>query len=438
MLPLQHVADGIGVDLLHIKGAAVDPSAAARPSMRGTDVDVLVRPDHVRTARPRAATARLAALQHVRVGFAVRPRADLHCTTRGGTSTCTGSSPASASPPTPASIACGATATRSRSRAIGCPVPSIAGPGAAAHPQRRPVGRRRRARPRRRWTDAPRRASRARSRRSSAELDAHVAFAAATGGLERYRDERDYRLWKVVVRGRHAARRSGGRASGRRRRFGDGGAHGRPRAARERRPPRASGWAAHPTRREIVGRVLRAARHAPSARPWRGACDARGGAMSAAPARAAAWPSSRRGASCTRPPCPTDRSSCSTAVRPRSGSSACAGAAVLDRRPRGRGDRRRRSTRCGRRRRVRRASWSSAGLLDVRTSVDDAAARRHLRYWSESHKGRGHGYDEHARADLAQPARRLVGERLALGAHGGRRGRGRLHRCSTRACRTPR
>jgi hypothetical protein len=34
-----------------------------------------------------------------------------------------------------------------------------------------------------------------------ADLDAPVAFAAATGGLERYRHERDYRLWKIVSEG---------------------------------------------------------------------------------------------------------------------------------------------------------------------------------------------------------------------------------------------
>jgi hypothetical protein len=34
-----------------------------------------------------------------------------------------------------------------------------------------------------------------------AELDARVAFAAATGGLDRYRHERDYRLWKIVSEG---------------------------------------------------------------------------------------------------------------------------------------------------------------------------------------------------------------------------------------------
>ena len=43
---VQRLADGIGVDLLHIKGAAVDPSL--RPGgYAGSDVDVLVRPAHV-------------------------------------------------------------------------------------------------------------------------------------------------------------------------------------------------------------------------------------------------------------------------------------------------------------------------------------------------------------------------------------------------------
>ena len=43
---VQHLADEIGVDLLHIKGVAVDPSL--RPGgYAGSDVDVLARPAHV-------------------------------------------------------------------------------------------------------------------------------------------------------------------------------------------------------------------------------------------------------------------------------------------------------------------------------------------------------------------------------------------------------
>ena len=40
---LQHVADDIAVDVLHIKGAAVDPTLRP-PDLYGTDVDVIVRP----------------------------------------------------------------------------------------------------------------------------------------------------------------------------------------------------------------------------------------------------------------------------------------------------------------------------------------------------------------------------------------------------------
>ena len=43
---VQHLADGAGVDLLHLKGPAVLPDL--RPGRRGsTDADVLVRPSHV-------------------------------------------------------------------------------------------------------------------------------------------------------------------------------------------------------------------------------------------------------------------------------------------------------------------------------------------------------------------------------------------------------
>jgi hypothetical protein len=43
---LQHLADGASVDLLHVKGPAVDPSVVPhRPA--GTDADVLVRPSHL-------------------------------------------------------------------------------------------------------------------------------------------------------------------------------------------------------------------------------------------------------------------------------------------------------------------------------------------------------------------------------------------------------
>ena len=50
---LQHLAERMGVDVLHIKGVAADPRW--RSPGGGTDADVLVRPSHVRRFVERAA-----------------------------------------------------------------------------------------------------------------------------------------------------------------------------------------------------------------------------------------------------------------------------------------------------------------------------------------------------------------------------------------------
>ena len=52
----------------------------------------------------------------------------------------------------------------------------------------------------RRWVDRPG-LDRAEVMELVGRLDARVAFAAATGDLERYRGERDYRLWKGITEG---------------------------------------------------------------------------------------------------------------------------------------------------------------------------------------------------------------------------------------------
>ncbi|WP_217995778.1 nucleotidyltransferase family protein [Kribbia dieselivorans] len=44
---LQHVADRHGVDVLHIKGPALDPQIV-RPGRTSTDADIVVRPSHLR------------------------------------------------------------------------------------------------------------------------------------------------------------------------------------------------------------------------------------------------------------------------------------------------------------------------------------------------------------------------------------------------------
>ena len=203
MPPLQHVADEIGVDLLHIKGAAVDPSPAARPAMRGTDVDVLVRPDALRTGSIRRCGSTAGGSTARSTYGSPFGHAQTYMHDAWGYIDVHRFFPGIRLAPEAASSGCGATAQRVEIAGVGCPVPSIARAVAAAHPERGAVGRRRQSNDLSpsSGSDARRRASHARSRRSWPTSTRRVAFAAATGGLERYRGERDYRLWKVVSEG---------------------------------------------------------------------------------------------------------------------------------------------------------------------------------------------------------------------------------------------
>ncbi len=195
---VQRLAEEIGVDLLHIKGAAVDPSL--RPAgYPGSDVDVLVRPAHVpeldRAMRQHgwrlystfeygspfghAQTYLHDAWGYIDVhrffpGIRVRPERafDLFWSDR----------------------------HELEIAGIGCQVPSVPAQAVllvlnaarSRTPGKPDVGTA--------WRDA------GAERRAEVDalvldLDARVAFAAATGGLERYRHERDYRLWKIVSEG---------------------------------------------------------------------------------------------------------------------------------------------------------------------------------------------------------------------------------------------
>jgi hypothetical protein len=195
---IQYLADEVGADLLHIKGAAVDPSL--RPGgYPGSDVDVLVRPDHVGrldTAMRRhgwrlystfeygspfghAQTYLHDAWGHIDVhrffpGIRLEPRrafeqfwSERHEIEIAGIGCQVPSVPAQA-----------VLLILNAARSTGRGQPDVATAWREAGDERR-----------------------AQIRRLVVVLDASVAFAAATGGLEAYRHERDYRLWKITTEG---------------------------------------------------------------------------------------------------------------------------------------------------------------------------------------------------------------------------------------------
>ena len=362
---LQHVADAIAVDVLHIKGAAVDPTLRP-PELYGTDVDVIVRPDQfprldrelrrhgwrVYTTFASGSPFGHAQTLHAR-GVGVRRRAPV-LPRHPPRARCRVRSAVARSP-------------RGADRRPRMPRAERAGPVAPAHPQRRPCRRRQRPRPRGGAGPTRRHDRRREIEALAVDLDAPVAFAAATGGLERYRDERDYRLWKVITEGgtRSAEWRARIRAAPT---FARQGRPDRPGTARERRPPRASPGAS--ARRDATSsgssspdRPARSARRgarcdgrprdepAPP-RTARGRRRGRGGRLRGHAARRSHRRARRR--------C---RGDLGGGVRRRP---------LVDRRPRGRGDRALRSTRSAQRSTRSSTSWSSAGCSSRIPS--DAAA----------------------------------------------------------------
>ena len=163
---VQRLADGIGVDLLHIKGAAVDPSL--RPGgYAGSDMAVRacadLRPRRVEQHRPPPVLPRHPARARTRIRrVLVRSARGRH--RRGGMP------------------------RAGRARAGGAARAQRGASGAAGETRRlRGVGCTRRAAPGDRTARGPS-ARRSRLRRRGR-------------GLERYVDARDYRLWKVVSEG---------------------------------------------------------------------------------------------------------------------------------------------------------------------------------------------------------------------------------------------
>jgi hypothetical protein len=194
---VQHLADMTGIDVLHIKGEAIDPSLVA-PERRGTDADVLVRPRHVPLL--------LASLQShqwvMRSGFEtgspfghaatlIHPLwgyTDLHRQFPGVT----------VDPEEAFDLLWNDRVSRQLA-GVSCSVPGLSGQVAilVLNATRSGWGR---SDLRTAWEPAPAEMADA-VRLLVTKLGAQVAFAAATGDLDSYRHRRDYDLWRVTTSG---------------------------------------------------------------------------------------------------------------------------------------------------------------------------------------------------------------------------------------------
>ena len=194
---IQHLADEIGADLLHIKGLAVEPEL--RPdSHRGSDVDVLVRPEHVHRL-DRAMRTRGWRLYSTFEYGSPFGHAQTYLHDAWGYVDIHRSFPGIRLPPPRAFERLWVERRTAVIAGVGCPVPSVPAQAlllilnaARSRADRNDIAVA--------WDGAPEE-QRGRIQVLVTELDAPVAFAAAVGGLERYRDERDFRLWKVVSEG---------------------------------------------------------------------------------------------------------------------------------------------------------------------------------------------------------------------------------------------
>lgn len=194
---VQYLADEVGVDVLHIKGAAVDSSL--RPSRSGSDIDVMVRPSHVKRL-DRALREHEWRLYSTFAYGSPFGHAQTYFHDAWGYLDIHRFFPGIRVPPACAFERLWEERHTTEIATVGCPVPSVpaqalllilnaARSRAPSHPDV-VTG----------WRDASD-ARRVEIEALVADLDAPVAFAAAVGGLDSYRRERDYRLWKVISQG---------------------------------------------------------------------------------------------------------------------------------------------------------------------------------------------------------------------------------------------
>jgi hypothetical protein len=195
---IQYLADAIGVDLLHIKGVAVDPSL--RPNgYTGSDVDVLVRPGHVRAldAAMRQHGWRLYSTFEWGSPFG---HAQTYLHDAWGYIDIHRFFPGIRLAPQRAFERLWRDRHEVEIAGVPCNVPSIAGQAVLLLLNAARSTMRSKPEVRAVWSEASPE-QRLEMEALVAELDAPVAFAAATGGLERYRGERDYQLWRIVSQG---------------------------------------------------------------------------------------------------------------------------------------------------------------------------------------------------------------------------------------------
>jgi hypothetical protein len=195
---LQHLADEVGVDVLHIKGAAVDPSL--RPGgYSGSDVDVLVRPAHV----ARLDTAMRRHGWHLYSSFqngSPFGHAQTYLHDAWGYVDVHRFFPGIRVQPELAYERFWSERHGIEIAGIGCQVPSVPAQAVLLLLNAARSTRRGQADVDTAWREAGEE-RRVEITRLVDDLDARVAFAAATGGLEAYRHERDYRLWKIASEG---------------------------------------------------------------------------------------------------------------------------------------------------------------------------------------------------------------------------------------------
>jgi len=194
----QIVADQVGVDLLHIKGDAVDPSLR-QAEASGSDVDVMVRPSHVELLDPalRAHGWQLYSTFQYGSPFG---HAQTYLHDHWGYLDVHRSFPGIRLNPEAAFDRLWGARTTVDVTGVACPVPDVLAQSvllllnAARDGGTRGVGLRSI------WYEAPD-DRRAEISKLVAAFDAEVAFAAAVGDLDRYRRRREYLLWKVSSQG---------------------------------------------------------------------------------------------------------------------------------------------------------------------------------------------------------------------------------------------